>query len=335
MPYNKSAVLRYQIIDDILSSKQLGPDAKTKEAIISTIESRLGITLSESMFHKDINSMRSIYSAPLEFDRYNKCYCYTQPDFSIKGLALTDEEKESLSLALAILEQLKGTQLFQHFGNAINKVIKGCRMSEFLGKSEKQILQVEEPSPGAGEKWVDAILKNIVEGKKGLCIHYEPYDRDPKIHEFSPYLVKEYRNRWYTIGYSERASSVIVLALDRIKKIEPGNNKFVFNSDFKPEEYFKYSMGITQIHEAKPEIVELSFSPDQLHYVLSQPWHASQQIIRKKGQETVIRLQVYLTHELTMAILSCGPHVKVLKPARLVKTIKNTIEKMKERYRSS
>jgi predicted DNA-binding transcriptional regulator YafY len=279
--------------------------------------------------------MRSIYSAPIRFDRYQRCYRYTQENFSIKGLALSDEEKESLSLALAILEQLKGTQLYKHFGNAINKAIKGYRLSEFLGKSEKQILQVEEPSTGAGEQWVDMILKNIVEGKKGLCIHYEPYDRDPKIHEFSPYLVKEYRNRWYTIGYSDRAQSVIVLALDRIKKIEPGKNKFVSNSNFKPEEYFKYSMGITQINEAQPELVELSFTDGQLHYILSQPWHTSQKVLRKKGNETVIQLEVYVTHELIMAILACGANVRVLKPEWLVNKIKTTIKEMGKRYNNA
>lgn len=332
MPATKSAFARYRIIDDILSNRQLGFEAKSKDAIIRRIEEKLDISLSESMFHKDLRDMRDELDAPIAFDRKLNCYRYAEDGFSIRGLGLTSAEKEALDYSTAVFEQMKGTKMFSHFESAINKVIKGYRLSEYLGKSEKQILQVEEPSPGVGEQWVDVILENIVQGQRALSILYEPYGRPAKLHDFSPYLVKEYRNRWYTVGHSSRSKTVLVLALDRIKTIGPAKTRFISDSDFKPEEYFKYSMGITQIHDARPETVRLSFTPLQTPYILSQPWHHSQKLVKKTDAETIIELEVYLTHELLMAILGCGAEVKVLKPGKLVELVRETIERMGRVY---
>lgn len=329
MPANKSALLRYRIIDACLTNSLR--KYPSMDYIIKKIEEQLDTSLSNSMFTKDIENMRRIYTAPIQYDRIHKGYCYTEPDFSISSFPLSHAEIEALDFSTALLQQLKNTPMFHHFETAINKVIDGYRISKILGKSETQLLQVEEPVREEGSKWLDIILKGIT-NKEALKVIYQGFGKPEKLHQFSSYLLKEYHNRWYAIGYSVAAKNILVLALDRIKEVKPCKDKYISDNNFTPAIYFKYSFGITQINDGKAEKVELLFTPFQAPYILTQPLHHSQEIVSNDSKGLHIKLNVYITHELIMSVLSYANNVKVLAPKRLVKQIKEQIEEMGEQY---
>ena len=329
MPANKSALLRYHIIDSCLTNNQR--KFPRMEYIVEKIEEQLQTSLSNSMFTKDIDSMRRIYSAPIQYDRVQKGYHYTEPDFSISKFPLTHEEIEALDFSTALFQQLKHTKIFYHFETAINKVIEGYRISKIIGKSETQLLQVEEPVKAEDSKWLEPILKAII-NRTCLTITYHGFGKPEKQHIISPYLLKEYRNRWYTIGYSAKAKNILVLALDRITSTEINKENFITDKDFTPESFFKYSFGITQINDGKAELVELLFTAQQAPYIISQPLHHSQQILCNNDKGLHIQLLVYLTPELLMAILSYGAEVKVLAPQTLIELISLRIKQMNNLY---
>lgn len=329
MPLNKSAFIRYRIIDGCLTNSMRRYPSMAD--ILDKIEAQLGSGISASMFSKDLQQMKSIFNAPIRYDRQHNGYCYTEAGFSIREFPLTHEEIQALDYSTALLQQLKGTRIFHHFENAINKVIEGYRLSGILGKSETQILQVEEPLRTDSSRWLERLLQSIVE-KNPLLVSYQGFGREEKEHELSAYLLKEYRNRWYVIGYSARAKNILVMALDRINRIEPSKGHYVQEKDFSPADFFRYSLGITQVHGTKPETVLLSFTNVQAPYILSQPLHQSQKVIKETATELRVSLNVYITAELRMAILSYGPEAIVLKPASLKKDIEKTIGLMKKRY---
>ena len=329
MPANKSALLRYRIIDGCLTNphRRYPPI----DFMINKIEDQISTTLSRSMFTKDLENMRIVYGAPIKFNRTKKGYCYTEPDFSIKEFPLTLDEIEALDFSTALFQQLKGTRMFERFENAINKVIEGYRLSKITGNSTSKILQVEEPLKPEDSGGLDKILKAIL-NKQGLAITYHPFGKDANVHEFSPYLLKEYRNRWYVIGFSKVTKTILTLALDRIESISVSKEKYVTDNAFNPADFFKYSLGITQQHASKPQTILLSFTPLQAPYILSQPLHHSQETVLETAKELQVTLKVYITQELKMSILSFGENVKVLKPVILQNEIKAVIKKMKMLY---
>lgn len=328
MPVNKSALLRYRIIDGCLTNPR-SPYPSMK-FLVQKIEEHLHTAISESLFNKDIQQLKEIYNAPIKFCRQRKGYYYEQPNFSIKEFPLTHEEIEALDFSTALLHQLKGTRMFQQFESAINKVIEGYRISKVIGKSEMQIIQVEEPATVGGGEWLEIILQAIVE-KNVLNIKYQGYRRKEGTHEFSPYLLKEYRNRWYTVGFSNQKQMVIVLALDRIKQIVPIHSKFICDDDFNADKFFKYSFGITQVHNATPEKVKLAFSDMEALYIINQPLHHSQ-VVLSEAPELIIEMEIYITAELKMAILSYGKEVRVIEPALLHEEISECVREMHQMY---
>ena len=64
--------------------------------------------------------------------------------------------------------------------------------------------------------------------KQALKITYQPFNKPDKTEIiFSPYLLKEFRNRWFVFGKINEYSTITVLGLDRIKKI--GNSNVIYD----------------------------------------------------------------------------------------------------------
>jgi predicted DNA-binding transcriptional regulator YafY len=329
MPKNKNAMLRFRIIDGCLTNPL--KSYPKLQYIKEKIEEQLMTKISESMINKDLSEMKKTYGAPIKYNKYHEGYCYTQPGFTIKEFPLTTEEISALDFSTALLHQLSGSKLFDQFENAINKVIEGYRISKIIGKSERQLIQVEEPVKTAGSQWLEPILKAIVE-KKSVLLTYHKYGGAPTTHLFSPYILKEYRNRWYVAGYSARSERTLVLALDRMLELSASKEPYVNQPDFNPDEFFKYSFGITQIHDEHPEIIVLSFTPFQAPYIIGQPLHHSQKIVLENEKEIQISMNVYITQELIMSILSYGENVTVISPAHFRENIKERVKQMWQRY---
>jgi predicted DNA-binding transcriptional regulator YafY len=331
MPKNKSASLRYRIIDACLTNTRR--KYPTIEDIIEKISEQLGTSISESMLNKDFAEMRSTLGAPIAYSKTHKGYYYSEPNYSLKEFPLTNEEIEALDFSTALLHHVKGTRLFDQFENAINKLIEGYRISKVIGKPEKQFLQVEEPTKYLEQPWLETLLKSVIE-KYAVQVEYQAFGKQPKVHMFSAYLLKEYRNRWYVVGHSDRADDIIILALDRIMSINDSRGKYIQTDNFIPEDYFKYSFGITQISGAEPEKVELVFMKSQAPYIKSQPLHHSQHLIHEDDKTVSFGYEVYITQELIMTILSYGSTVVVKKPAKLKSQIKQEVQKMAKLYAS-
>src|SRR5690606_10771328 len=132
-----------------------------------------------------------IYNAPIVYNREHKGYAYTQEGFSIMEFPLTHDEIEALDFSTALLQQLKNTRMFQHFENAINKVIEGYRICGIIGRSEKQLIQDEEPVRSEASPWLEQILQAIVQ-QEVIQLIYQGFGREEKMHLVSPYLLKEY-----------------------------------------------------------------------------------------------------------------------------------------------
>ena len=76
----------------------------------------------------------------------------------------------------------------------------------------------------------------------------------------------------------------------------------------------------------------MSFTPAQAKYILSQPLHHSQRIIRQDEKEVRVELHVYLTQELMMMILGYGSGVKVLAPKKLVNDVRDQVNALDRLY---
>ena len=133
MPANKYALLRYRIIDDCLTNK--ARKFPTKEDLQYACEQALygssGERVSVSTIEKDMWAMKNEselgYYAPIAYSKLEKGYYYTDPEYTIKEISLSEENHVAL---LFYWQQLSGSALQDGTAGAF---------SSWLGPSAKPL----------------------------------------------------------------------------------------------------------------------------------------------------------------------------------------------------
>jgi predicted DNA-binding transcriptional regulator YafY len=331
MPVTKNAAFRYRIIDACLRNKR--KPYPSIDVLQETITEALNMEkeISQSSINKDLKSMRSFYNAPIRFNKNHGGYYYEDPHFSINSFPLTEDEVRILDLSSSFLKQIKFSGYFTQFESVIEKLISGFRLSKIPGYENRQLLETEEPLSDTGLRWLETVYSAILY-KEILEVKYKRFNSDDvKIHLFSPYLLREYRNRWYMVGYSAKAEAVTTLALDRVESIQKTTGKFISIDSFNEKDYFRYSFGVTVYANADPYTIELLFDQSVAGYLLTKPLHSSQKV-NQREDGLHISLVCYVTPELEMTILSYGENVKVLGPEHLKNRIAQRAEALCKHY---
>lgn len=324
---------RYQIIDRELCRRDW---VKTNE-LVQIIREELSINVSTKTINNDINAMRydSLlgYFAPIEDDKKNKAYYYSDKDYTIKAFGLKDGDINALNFFATTLNQYKEYEVFKDFSNAIEKVLDAVKIRSGLNNFEKakKVVQTERtPKLTGGE-----LIPHIVQSLNENCLikfEYQKFDDSkPKTIILEPHLLKEDRHRWYVIGRLEKYTEpTTTYALDRMISVELLSDKFT-PVDFDFEEYYRYSFGITVLEDEPIEVI-LSFTPSQGKYLKTLKIHPTQSELIDNDSEYRISISVKPSWEFYEKILGYGNSVKVLSPDNVIQQFKKKLKLMIELY---
>ena len=175
-------------------------------------------------------------------------------------------------------------------------------------------------------------LVSAIENSRVLRISYLPYYEDkPYFNEVHPYLLKEFRSRWYLIGYNAYRERVRTYALDRIRNLEEMEEKVFKAAAFGVEDYFRYAIGIIS-PEGSPPAIKLAVQKNQAQYLITQPWHESQNIEEESEEEVVFSFRVHPTYEFRSLVLSLGKDGVILEPDSLRQEMKRELEEVLKSY---
>lgn len=341
MPQNKNASARYRTIDQcIRQNKQFPPTLyDLMEACSKVLSMHAGKTINvgKTTIQHDIQAMREGHAvpnkkAPIEYDPVSKGYRYSDSSFTLDGLDLEEEEWTSLQYAASLLSQYKEVPVFAHFKSAIERIDNAFRLG--LNPDDKnieKIVQFEAANSTTGYQWIYDIFY-CIKSSFLMEFRYENiYKKEKRRYRAVPYLLKEHRNRWYMVVWSEEKESFVTFPLDRIIELKVIQEKQKRRFDFDAEKFFADSVGIFAGKSSPKKVVLTVESPfDRLLEL--EPIHASQKITKTKTGAVKIELKVNITPEFENRLLSYGPYCKVEQPKELVATMKEKTSLMKKLY---
>jgi predicted DNA-binding transcriptional regulator YafY len=282
----------------------------------------------------DLNAMRSEqlgYHAPI-IVKDKKYYTYEDADYSIANSPLSSQDLSVLQEASMLLQQFKG---FTHFTD-MNEMIQKLEDKIYSETNHQQsVIDFEKNDLLEGIHWLDILYKAIIQ-KQVLTIQYQSF-KSREANEFItyPYLLKEYRNRWFLLAMLKKGNEIITFALDRIKDVSI-NNKELFkgHKNFDALTYFKNIIGVTRNIGNEPILITFLANPYHAPYIKTKPIHASQKIISTTTQGTTFSIEVIPNFELERELLGFGDGIKVVSPASFVRRIKKRIAMMQLTYSS-
>jgi len=180
-----------------------------------------------------------------------------------------------------------------------------------------------------GLEWIDVIVKAI-EQKLLIKIKHKKFDADNETERtIEPYLLKEYLDRWYIIGFDKSVNEIRSFGLDRIIDVEILEKKFKKRKTQEVKQWFENTIGIVY---TKPEIVRLLIKKDLSNYFKSNPWHKNYTIIEETDEELVVELLLSLNYELEQKILMHNKNVIVLAPQVLKDRILFLLQESMNQY---
>lgn len=287
---------------------------------------------SERTIKGDIKAMRNNeglgYFAPIAYDRIKDTYYYTDPAYSLTECPINDADREELLRLILIMRQYSGFNFLNGIDSLIDKL---SLLVEVSKDPSKEVIQLEQPTSVPGEKLLEELYKAIA-NENAVSIIYQRFDKEPYAAIISPYLLKEYQNRWYLIAQKNDISELRTYGLDRILEIKETFQPYQKPIGFEPKNYFKNIIGITKESDNQLETIIIKVYGYQVNYIRTRPLHVSQLEIKKGDGFSIFSINVIPNREFEIAILSYGETVEILEPLYVRNQIKSRLEEACQRY---
>lgn len=317
MPHIKNALIRFRIIDRCIANKYKPYPSKAQlreaceEALYGSSD---GANICDSTIEKDMFAMKMEHDAPIRYSKKYGGYYYTDPDFSMNDIPLTEDDIEAIKFATNTLSQFKDVAMFKQFGFALDKIVDRINIAaDPNDESIAEFVQFEIPTASGGSEFLNPLL-NSIRKRTAVFFDYESFQtqrRKPR--KVLPLLLKEYRNRWYLLSYDVVKSAIITYALDRMYELQTSDEVLHSPVDFNPEQFFRHAIGITA-SDGEPDTVIFKADNIAARYIASQPFHATQEIVKEGKNKTTFQMTVFVSEELIRSLLSYGGEVEVVAP---------------------
>lgn len=335
MATNKLALIRYKTIDDCLKNRFR---KWTLEDLMEKVSDALyeyeGITsgVSRRTVQGDLQTMRSDklgYNAPIVIvDK--KFYVYEDPGFSIANSPINASDMDKMKEIVSVLKHLNGFRYFDEMSDMIAKLENNLNKS---ADKKKNYIQFESNAKLKGLEFINPLYQAILK-KTPLLVEYKSFRaRQSQQRIYFPYLLKEYRNRWFLLALPKKATTMVTMALDRIIEFhEIPKETFIDYEGVDFERYFDDCLGVTKTARDRGHKVILKFDAYNAPYVLTKPIHHSQQVLKQDETGMIIRIDVVLNFELEREILGFGDSVEVLGPKNLRHMVKKRLMRAANQY---
>lgn len=336
MPANKNALIRYKTIDNCLRNRyRRWTIDDLVDACCEALYDMEGISKGVSLrtVQGDLQMMRSDklgYYAPIEvYD--NKYYRYSDPNYSISDMPMTENDYMLMREAVDMLRQLQDFDQFAEVADVVGRLQDKLAVSQ---KNRKPIIHFDSVPNLKGLKFLNPLYSHIVR-QQVLHVEYQSY-RAEQIQTLTvcPYLLKEFRNRWFLFASKHDDLSLRTLALDRIVSFKVAEKlAFRENPDFDTAQFFDNVIGVTKSIGDKPRTITFWASASTCKYITTKPIHSSQQQIKEHADGSgVFTIDVVINPEMYSVFLSYGSGIKIMYPQKCVAYMKKELAKFGELY---
>lgn len=323
MPRNKDFTRRIEILDECLRRRQRKWFIEDLlQAVNDKLDDRYDKKVSLRSLYDDLKYLQDEKGAPVKKYREGQrvYYQYEDATYSVLNLPVSEEEIIKLKDAIKMLRAVNDFNLLDDVDTIVSKLEHTITANV---PENRLMIQFEKHTYAYGAEYIDNLFTAIKE-KCALKILYQPFGTpQPQEWTVHPYLLKEYRNRWFLICRRDGTQKVTNMALDRIRKIKNTTVPFVDNDLFDGETYYSHLIGVTFPEGEQVQDILLKVTGLQVNYVKTKPIHQSQQVVEEPDDKTlIVRLRLIVNYELQAVLMSYTPDVEVLQPARLRNMLK-------------
>ena len=315
MDISKSAYSRYRVIDKML--KNIYKPYPSLLDIQEACEISLHRAPSLDTLEKDIRNMKQsdVFDAPIVFCRKNLGYYYSNPNYSINSIPLTDSDISSIKEALDLVNNLGGgNRVNERFTHAIQKILATYKEQFPDSDTERKIILTDYVEGAKGYENFNTLFKDCKNQRPISFSHYSYNNREFKAIIVHPILLKEFENRWYLVSYSESHQSIRTFGLDRIYEPVHLKRKYVTSDEKEVESYCNDIYGVYPLENQPKQRIRFLTSINITNYFEAYPIHLSQKPKKNESGSSFFTIDVVPSMELIRLFRSYGKNLEVISP---------------------
>ncbi len=268
--------------------------------------------------------------------REGRVYYRFLDTFRLGDVPFTADEILALAFSEDLLRTLEGTVFHDSICSALRKVRAG--LGPELTKYLAQLADSFRVLPGPHKSYAqyrDTIqtLNDAVLNRRTLQMRYRTARTGSvATRDLDPYRVWYRSGGLYVVGLDHKSGEVRTFAVDRIRRLEIGDDRFEVPESFDFDSYIGSSFGVIAEQAVR---VRIRFEPSWVTYVEERTWHESQTFEKAPDGRLELRMDVGSTPDLRSWILSFGSGAEVLEPEELRAEVVRELKEARVRYESA
>jgi predicted DNA-binding transcriptional regulator YafY len=278
----------------------------SKKRLLQFLEEK-DISISARTLERYIEVVRTDFGLEIVYSKTNNGY-YIDKDKSLKVVSFF-KFLEIAAIADVFKDSLKESKkIFEYVSFDDSKSFKG----------------IENLKP---------ILIALTQNRKLVFKHENFHNNTFKDYEITPFLLKEYINRWYVVGVPEGMEEIRTFGVDRLLELQLGKLTKLKKKIFQKQlESFEHIVGL-HFNEGEPQNIRLLVDETHTKYMRSLPLHPSQVIhTPDKSGRCFVDFHLISNYEFETQILKIGDEVEVIYPENLRTKIINLLKNMLNKY---
>lgn len=288
--------------------------------------------VSSKSIQRDIEYMRDLLHAPIEYDKKKKGYFYNKEWTFLPSAFLDRHEAEALKATKKVLSQYQGTPYYQEISSALDKILQYLPASS----SENGILDIysfEQPAPSEIDTKSFALLEDAIgKGRKIGITYHAPSKQAQTERTVHPYRLHydQSKSTWYLIAFCELRQDTRTFAVNRIRSITPYAAGFTIPESFSIEHHLEQAFD--QCTGSEEYAIAIRFTPYQSQWIKEHRWHPTQQIEEREDGSITLHMKVSALDAVKRWVMRYGKEAEVLEPEELRDMIRVEVTKMVDMY---
>lgn len=327
---------RHRILDTLFRDENEN-GYSIAELIVKLLDD-FGMDVTDRTIKSDIKTFKEVYKAQfddtLPKDGKGIRYRYVDPDFSVMEDVLSKEDKWILVHLLEKVREYGINPNYAFFLSLLEHVITHQSARDI----ELDTVQFSNNAFLKGiDEWFRPLLGAITH-KQAVTLSYRPYGKDVVEYSISPYVLKQFNDRWFLIARIDEHPNLSSFAIDRIEAIDISRKgKFVSCKLGEIADRFSLVYGVSGALDKAPQLEEviLKVTSSRIGYIDTKPIHPSQRIVAISecpGWYQLTIPEIIINKELTSLLLSFGADVEVISPVSLRESILSTSKAILDLY---
>jgi proteasome accessory factor B len=283
---------------------------------------------------RDIDFLRYDLGAPVEYSAARRGYVYTEPNWSMPSLRITEGELFALMVAEKALENYAGTPWADRLQRVFDRMV--AALPDRIEVEPRELLTrvtFGADAPAIVDPDILAALTAALREKRTVRMRYGRLgDDEPREYVLDPYILRRARGAWYVAGRDHRTGHVPLFNLSRVRAVEPTAETFDYEAaGFDPAKYFGATFGVYEAPQRHHIVIEFSGIAAQL--VRERHWHASQKLTDLPGGRLRFEAEVSHLDDIWPWVLSWGSMARAVAPPELVQIVAQEATRAAKQYR--